>query len=110
MSLWEKLRQECLHAFASSPQQPSFSTQDIALLEKIARLLVDRRMEIPALLFMESVGPLNFLGSQIMHGLRPFLELVCDPTELQQLAVLLERRDSVEQLITLLRQSTAASA
>lgn len=110
MSVWEKLRQECLHAFALAPQQRSLSTQDMALVEKIARQLVQRRMEIPALLFMESLGPLNFLGSQIMQGLRPFLELVCDAKEIQQLAALLERRNSVEQLITLLQDQTASSA
>ena len=80
------------------------------MLEKIARRLVQRRMEAPALMFMESVGPLNFLGSQVMHGLRPFLELVCDTTEMERLALVLERRDSVEHLIALLQQQAASSA
>ena len=80
------------------------------MLEKIARRLVQWRMEAPALMFMESVGPLNFLGSQVMHGLRPFLELVCDTTEIERLALVLERRDSVAHLITLLQQQAASSA
>ncbi len=80
------------------------------MLEKIAHRLVQRRMEAPALMFMESVGPLNFLGSQVMHGLRPFLELVCDTTEMERLALILERRDSVEHLITLLQQQAASPA
>jgi hypothetical protein len=110
VSLWERLRQECLHTFALAPQQSPFSAEDRALLEKIARLLVQRRMDVPALMFMESVGPLNFLGSQVMHGLRPFLELVCDASELERLAILLERCDSAEHLVTLLQQQAASSA
>jgi hypothetical protein len=36
--------------------------------------------------------------------------LVCETTELERLAVLLERRNSVDHLITLLQQQAASSA
>lgn len=104
MALWEKLRQEFKHAFALTPAGPQYSAEDDALLQKIAGLIVKRGMAAPALLFLESVGPLNFLGSQIVHGLKPVLDLVCDPMELERLASLLERRDSVDRLISLLQE------
>jgi hypothetical protein len=61
-------------------------------------------MAAPALLFLESLGPLNFLGSQVLHGLRPFLELACDATELERLAAVLEQRDSVSRLIAMIQE------
>jgi hypothetical protein len=102
--LWEKLRQEFAHAFAVTPPAPGFSPEEITLLEKIARRIADRDMAVPALLFLESLGPLSFLGSQVVHGLKPFLDLVMDATEVERLATLLERRDGIDQLILLIQQ------
>jgi hypothetical protein len=78
--------------------------EDLALLDKLARLVVSRGMAAPALLFLESVGPLNFLGSQVLHGLKPFLELVSDPKDVERLALVLERRESVEQFVSLIQK------
>ena len=103
MNLWGKLRKEFAHAFALSPIDQTSAPEEIALLEKVAGLITQRGMAMPALLFLESLGPLNFLGSQVLHGLRPFLELVCDATEMERLATLLERRDSIPRLISLLQ-------
>lgn len=102
VSVWEKLHRALSHAFAVPAYSAPLTAEERALLEHVAQRLAQRRLEAPAVLFLESVGPLNFIGSQVLHGLRPFLELVCDPTELERLAVLLERRDSVEQLTVLL--------
>ena len=110
MNLWGKLRKEFVHAFALSPIEPAFASEDAALLEKVARLIVKRGMAMPTLLFLESLGPLNFLGSQVLHGLRPFLELVCDATEMERLAAILERRDSVSRLIALIQEQATSPA
>jgi len=110
VNLWGKLRKEFVHAFALSPIEPAFASEDAALLEKVARLIVKRGMALPALLFLESLGPLNFLGSQVLHGLRPFLELVCNATEMERLASVLERRDSVPRLIAMIQEQAASPA
>jgi len=80
------------------------------LLRKVARTIVRREMTTPALLFLESLGPLHFLGSQVVHGLTPFLDLVCNPTELERLATILERRDSLERLSMLIQEQANISA
>jgi len=64
VNLLGKLRKELVHAFALSPIDPTFALEETALLEKVARLIAQRGMTMPALLFLESVGPLNFLGSR----------------------------------------------
>jgi hypothetical protein len=108
VTLWTRLRHEFAHAFALHPPTRDFTPDDLALLDKVASGIVRRGMADPAVLFLESLGPLNFLGSQVLHGLAPFLELVCDPTELERLANILERRDSIERLSTLIAEKAAA--
>ena len=110
MNLWSRLRHEFAHAFALSPVRGDFTQEDLVLLEKVANVIVTGEMAAPALLFLESSAPLNFLGGQMLHGLAPFLELVCDPTELDRLASILERRESVERLSDLIHEKAAAVA
>lgn len=110
MTLWKKLKTEFSHAFALQPESSPLSEEERALLEKAAKLIVRRGMAAPALLFLESLGPLHFLGSQIAHGLKPFLDLVCDPTEIERLATLLERRESVDQFIALIQEQVNSPA
>jgi hypothetical protein len=102
--LWEKLCQQFAHAFAVAPPAATFSPEELALLEKIVRLIVSRDMAIPAVLFLESLGSLSFLGSQVVHGLKPFMDVVIDPADAERLAILLERRESVERLSSLIQE------
>ena len=104
MHLWKKLRQEFTHAFAIAPLASGFSPGEVVLLKKIARRIVNRDMAVPALLLLESLGPLGFLGSQIVHGLKPFLDVVIDPEDAERLAILLERRESIERLSALIQE------
>ncbi len=59
-------------------------------------------MAAPATVFLESVGPMNFLGSQALHFLTPILDLACKTSEIEHVAHLLERRDTVPRLIVLI--------
>ena len=110
MCIWGQLCQAFAHAFALAPTGQQLNHEEAALLEKVADLVVQRDMATPALLFLESSGPLTFLGSQVVHGMRPFLELIGDATAMERLATLLERRDSIDQLIALIQERTAAPA
>ncbi len=102
------LRAGLRHAFALRSDQPAFTTDDLALLERIADAIVARRMAAPATLFLESMGPMNFLGSQALHFLAPVVECVLTGTEIAQVARLLERRDSIHRLTALIEAKAAA--
>jgi hypothetical protein len=58
-------------------------------------------------MFLESMGPMNFLGSQALHMLTPLVECACDGKDLERLARLLERRDTLPRLITLIETKTS---
>jgi hypothetical protein len=105
----QKLRAGLRHAFAVRPEQEHFTGEDLALLERVADAIVTRGMASPATLFLESMGPLNFLGSQALHVLTPIVESVLSATELTQIARLLERRDSIHRLMTLIEARATPS-
>lgn len=69
------------------------------ILEKVADFIAKRRMGSPALMFIESVRPLNFIASQLLYFLAPFAELIFNPKEYQQFAALIEDNENVKYLL-----------
>jgi hypothetical protein len=56
-------------------------------------------MTTPALMVLESGRPLNFLGSQVLAFLSPFLTLVFSREEYERFVDFLEKRGSLPLLI-----------
>ncbi len=94
-------------AFATTSDGKTFAVEDIALLERVADAVVQRGMATPATLFLESVGPMNFLGSQALYVLTPILELAFSNEEVAQVAHLLERRETIPRLISLIEAKSS---
>ena len=102
-----QLRNGVRHAFTTEPATSALSTDDVKFMERIADALVKRGMGAPAALFLESMGPMNFLGSQALHVLTPIIECAFDGKDMERLARLLERRDIVSRLITLIEAKSS---
>ncbi len=96
------------HAFSLSPLPTAPSGEDLALLERIAEVLVRRGMAAPAAVFLESMGPMSYLGSQALHVLAPIIDCAFDAKEVEQVARLLERRDTVSRLIAIVEAKSSA--
>jgi len=77
-------------------------------MERMADAIVKRGMAAPATIFLESMGPMNFLGSQALHFFTPIIDLAFNAKEVEQVARLLERRESGPQLITLIEAKSVA--
>ncbi|HSA62197.1 MAG TPA: hypothetical protein VLE03_08150 [Nitrospiraceae bacterium] len=103
---WGKIRAELAHAFSTGAEGEIFTLEDLGLLERIADAVVKRGMAAPATVFLESLGPMNFLGSQALHFLTPILEFAFNVKELEQVARLLERRDTIARLIALIESKS----
>lgn len=95
-------------AFALQAESQALSLDDLALLERVADAVVKRGMAAPAAVFLESLGPMNFLGSQALHFLTPILDLACKTSEIEQVARLLERRDTIPRLIDLIEAKSGS--
>ncbi|HET9952047.1 MAG TPA: hypothetical protein VFS09_09660 [Candidatus Eisenbacteria bacterium] len=57
------------------------------------------RMTVPAILLLESVKPLSFLGSQALLFFEPMVRAFFSVPDYDRVAALLERRDSLEALM-----------
>jgi len=71
----------------------------IEIVEKISRYIVKKRMAAPALMTIESLRPLNFIGSQLLYFLAPFAEVIFNAKEYQEFAALLEKDEYIKLLL-----------
>lgn len=107
---WDRVREELSHAFSTTSGAEVFTTEDLALLERVADAVVKRGMTAPATVFLESLGPMNFLGSQALHFLTPIVEWAFNAREVEQVARMLERRDTISRLITIIEAKSVPPA
>jgi len=70
-----------------------------ALVERIARAVVRRRMETPAILFLEMHRPVSFIAGQSLVVLSPFVGPFVGIENVQIISRLLESRDNIDCLI-----------
>ncbi len=95
------------HAFAVRPESQPLSIDDVELMERVADVIVKRGMAAPATVFLESMGPMNFLGSQALQFFTPIIECAFKVKEVEQVARLLERRETIPQLIAVIEAKSS---
>jgi hypothetical protein len=78
-----------------------------AILDSVARKVVDRRLEMPAVLFLEMYKPLAFLASQALVVSMPMLSPLLGVERMSQLSRLLKDRQNIELLIQRIEQMAA---
>ncbi len=76
-----------------------------ALLEKLAQWIVRRNLTTPAILFLETGKPLNFLGSQLLIAFSPFVQAFFKGEQYHKIALILEKDENVELLLQYIEQS-----
>ena len=84
-----------------------FCPDELELISRVAGKVVKWGMGVPALLFLESSKPLNFLASQLMHFCNPFLSVFIDTHEYGKFAGILEKRESFEEIVKAIEQKEA---
>ena len=86
-----------------SPKPPDGLTpEQIRLFERLSERVVKLRLTMPAVLFLESVRPLNFIGSQVMIFFAPMVHVLFAAHEYTLLQQALERRETIGYLVDLL--------
>jgi hypothetical protein len=96
-SLAERMRAALKHAFHVDPPGIAVpAPEEERLLRRMVNEIVRRGMAQPALLFLESLRPLNGVGAQAMHFLHPFASAIVQPQAYERIAAFLERRGSIE--------------
>jgi hypothetical protein len=95
LSFIEKLK----YAFAIGFEPPKLTDEDRVAIKRVGDSVSRRRMEIPAIISLESLRPMNFLASQVMVMLRPFVDMIADDTFFVACQTAFEKRESVGFLI-----------
>jgi hypothetical protein len=81
------------------PRDPALSDEDAALLDRVAARVVELRLEVPALVTLESSRPLSVLAGQAMLFFQPFVQAMFRLPDYQRFAALIERRETIVSLI-----------
>lgn len=81
---------------------------DLRLLERLADRIVALRLEVPALVTLESAKPVSLVASQAMVFFQPFVAAVFPVASYERFARLMERRDHVERLARLIEERAEA--
>ena len=88
-------------AFALHPEgdKPKLTEKQAELLDKLAQKVVGYRMAVPAIMFLETVKPLSYVGSQTMVFFEPMVKAVFNVAEYDEIRILMEDRRNVEELL-----------
>lgn len=88
------------HAFAVEPPGPVEPTEaQAAIVDRLCREVVRRRMTTPALIALEMSRPLNFVTAQAIHFFDPLIKSISDANGHRDFATFLEKRGSIEYLV-----------
>ncbi len=69
------------------------------LMDRIAKRIVKWGMTVPAIMFLESVKPLNYIGSQVMVFFEPFVGAIFDLKDYSLFQRMMEKRHNLENLL-----------
>ena len=95
----------------SGPPPPEYLTQEqIDLFEKLSNAITRRRLTTPAVLFLESVRPLNFIGSQAMVFFAPMVHALFTARQYDLIQQALEHRETIAWLLDLLEAKEEIAA
>lgn len=89
--------------------EASLTDRQKALVVRLADRIVELRMTTPALLFLESVRPLNYVGSQVMVFFAPVVRGFFGLPEWDEFRQILEHRESVGYLCDLIEAREAVA-
>jgi hypothetical protein len=85
------------HAFAiESPEALSPRAEEAELVDRLARAVVRRGLQTPAILALECSQNLHFLASQTLVFFAPIMQILFNREQYAALTQFLERRGSLE--------------
>ncbi len=85
-----------------------FAAEDLALLERVAARVVELRLEVPAVLTLESIRPLSLVAGQAMLFFQPMVQAWLRFSDYRRFAALLERREALDLLTSMIERAAEA--
>lgn len=91
----------------AAPPQEDDAARQAEFIERLARAIIARRLETPAVFFLEMNRPLGFLASQGVLLALPMLGLLVDPAEVERYARVLDSPENLDRLIARIEELAA---
>ena len=99
------------NAFAiKKPGTEALTPRQEEILDRLAAKVIEWRMSVPAVLFLESVKPLNYIGSQILVFFSPIVNSVFTIRDYDEFVALMEERGNAERLLQKIEAKEADAA
>ncbi len=97
---WEKIKSGVSRVLYVEPEEPLVLTErQKAIIAKLAEWIVSRQLTVPSVMFLESITPLNYLGSQALVFFYPFVTAFLNSVDYKAFQEFLEHRESISILI-----------
>ncbi len=96
-------------AFSMEKKESALTPKQEELLDKLARKVAKWQMGVPAIMFLETIKPLSFIGSQVLVFLDPFVRSIFNLTDYEEYTRLMEDRRNVELLICKIEDMSSQS-
>ncbi len=69
------------------------------IIEKIVKKILHLKLEVPAILLLETMKPLSFVASQFFVFFEPFVQSVFSFKNYERFYKMLENRENIEKII-----------
>lgn len=79
--------------------EPALAAEDLRLLDRLAGRVVELRLDVPAILTLETSKPLSLIAAQTMVFFEPLVQALFSFPDYRRFAALVERREAIEYLI-----------
>lgn len=96
-------------AFAIEEKGSTLTSKQEEILEKLAKKVAKWQMDVPAIMFLETIKPLSFIGSQVLVFLDPIVKSVFNSSDYDEYTKLMEDRRNVELLIRKIEDLSSSS-
>jgi hypothetical protein len=105
----DRVREFLRHAFAvERPEEFAATDEEKRVVDFLAERVVRHGMTLPAVMFLESARPMNFVGAQVMAFFEPVVRGLLDWRGYAVLQALLHRRGSIPMILDRIEYFAAA--
>jgi hypothetical protein len=87
----------------------TLAPDDRALLERLAARIVELRLEVPAILTLESARPLSLVAGQALVFFEPIVQSLFRLSDYQRFARLVQQREHLETFVRLIERAADAA-
>lgn len=88
-----------------SERETPFDDEERVLLEGVAARIAHARFAVPAMMFLETVAPMNVVTASMLTIASPIWRIAIPSSRIDDVARLLERRDAIPSFLSMIDEA-----